>query len=530
MQFHSINRNSTFFQNDFIDAYYAGKLSEFSSYAPNLNELHHVIEDRSSFEQSRRDALVLELHNQYKEAGIQLASSEVGGNIDKLKAQTTFTITTGQQIHIGLGPLYVLYKILDVLAICKEAKELYPTFDFVPVFWMASEDHDLAEIQTIPLFNKEFSWDTTQIGPVGRMKTSAIPELFQTIENQFNLSEKQLNFIEKCKSYYTTGTLATGFRNLLHSYFSSEGLVILDADAKELKNSVAPIIEDELNGKNASALLETTSQLNDTGFKPQLVVRETNVFWISEKGRSKLKLESGNVCTEEGVVLCSKEEIPQFVQANAYTLSPNAALRPLYQEFILPNLVYVGGGSELRYWHQLKGLFQNYGKQLPLLHLRTSNIIIPFSKLKALELRSVEDLFKSDNELMSVYGQDLAEVLNSLETSKLEAEKALDKYEKLFADNVPGRSVNTRLLKIKQRLEELDNYAKQELSKNADRNPKLDKVLRTKNMYVNPASIQERNEHIIGFADILSELTPIGYSHFGLKNSQKISVIVTENV
>ncbi|NNJ54724.1 MAG: bacillithiol biosynthesis BshC, partial [Bacteroidia bacterium] len=459
MQFHSVNRNSTFFQNDFIEAYYSDKLADFSSYKPNLSELSSAIENRLGFEQRRRDILVSELFHQYNGADIKLNTSPVGANIEKLKSSKTFTITTGQQIHIGLGPLYVLYKIVDVLTICREAKELNPDYNFVPVFWMASEDHDLEEIQSVKLYKNEFLWDTAQFGPVGRMNTKGISELFQTIENQFNLSENQLDFLVRCKDFYSNGTVASGFRNLLHSYFGEEGLIILDADSEQLKLSVAPMLEDELLGKNGDALKETSKQLSETGFKPQLVVRDTNVFWISKEGRSKVKLESGKILSEEGSELCAIEDVFKYVQNNAQNISPNAALRPLYQEMILPNLVYVGGGSEMRYWHQLKGLFQNYTQPLPLLHLRTSNVVIPEAKLKPLDL-NVEDLFKSENELMSLYSHDLADVLSSLEKRKLEAENALELYEKLFAKNVAGRSITTRLQKIKQRIAEVDKYAK----------------------------------------------------------------------
>ena len=362
------------------------------------------------------------------------------------------------------------------------------------------------------------------------MHPNGIPELFQKIEKQFNLSENQLDFISKCKLAYSSGTLSDGFRKLLHEYFGNEGLVILDADSHELKISVTNVLLDELSEKNEDALKKSSADLASAGYAPQLVVRGTNLFWISEAGREKIKLDGDQNVTKGEIALCSSLTRTNWVKEQAYNLSPNAALRPLYQEFILPNLVYVGGGSELKYWHQLLGLFQNYQKQLPILHLRTSNIIIPDAKLKAISFARVDDLFKSDNELVSAFGQDLAKVLNMLENRKLEVESSLKDYDKIFSDNIPGKSIATRIQKILQRLEELHNYTKSEVSQNGERNVKLDKVLRTKNMYANPSSIQERNEHIVGFADILDDLVANGYSHFGLKNSQKISVIVSENV
>ncbi|MDB4107515.1 bacillithiol biosynthesis cysteine-adding enzyme BshC, partial [Bacteroidia bacterium] len=378
MEIRQVDRSETFFHSPFIADYYSDKFDDLRTYKPQLSELGKAIEGKATFSTEKREILVNDFYRQYAESGINTESSEVGTNIELLQRSDAFTITTGQQIHIGLGPLYVLYKIFDVLAICNEARELYPDKYFIPVFWMASEDHDLEEIQDVPLFGKNYHWETSQKGPVGRMNPKGVSKIFNEIEEDFNLDNDQIEFVNICREAYSTSdNLSQSFRKILHHYFAHEGLIIMDADSVILKNSCQTVLTDELQSKNFASLQNSTERFESKGYKRQLIIRECNLFDLSSGDRLKVKSK--------------QDKTASAVEGNEsfYNLSPNAALRPFYQEWILPNLVYVGGGSEVKYWMQLKGLFDNYSVPMPIIHLRTSCMSFSRKSLGILDVQKI---------------------------------------------------------------------------------------------------------------------------------------------
>ena len=432
MEILHIDRVKTFFQNSFIEDYYnTSKFDSLRSYNPRIEELGKAIEAKMSFSQTQRNVLAESLTQQYKDAQITIGEN-LHHNIGSLRESNTFTVTTGQQIHIGLGPMYVLYKALDVLAIAKQCKEAYPDYNFVPVFWMASEDHDLEEISEINLFGKKLIWKTNQIGPVGRMNPDGLVDFFEEIEKDFNLSEEQSSFIEICKKVYSNSeNLSIAFRNLLHEYFKTTDLVILDADNKQLKESFVPVLEDELNQKNYESLEASTKEFESKGYKRQLVIRPCNLFDMSNGSRLKIT---------DGANLSAQE--------NAYSLSPNAALRPFYQEWILPNLVYVGGPSEVKYWMQLKGIFDNYKMPMPILHLRTSNMLIPKKQISKLDQKDIFSLFSSKEELAKQYDKETEILAANLNNKYLAIVNAIDGYSQVTSSKFNGFSLEGKIKKI----------------------------------------------------------------------------------
>ena len=119
---------------------------------------------KESFSSETRKILTTVLNSQYEGFTI---SDTLSSNLQKLEQENTFTITTGHQLNIFTGPLYFIYKIVTVINACKELKADFPDYNFVPVYWMASEDHDFEEISYFKLFNKKYIWETDQKGRVG---------------------------------------------------------------------------------------------------------------------------------------------------------------------------------------------------------------------------------------------------------------------------------------------------------------------------------------------------------------------------
>ena len=507
MKYLEIDRDKTFFASQFISDYYDGKLSDFHTYAPSISSLKSAIDAKSNFAQDKRDNLVAVLKEQYSVAELEL-DDRIKENIEALSDSNTYTVTTGQQIHIGLGPLYVLYKILDVLAIVEELKKESPGHHFVPIFWMASEDHDLEEISEIKVYGKSIKWETNQKGPVGRMQTDGIKEVFEQIEKDFNLSEEQLSFVKLCKrEYVTAANLSIAFRRILHAYFNDTGLVILDADDKVLKESFLPVFRDEIASKNAEALNEMTEKLVKAGYNQQLVIRDCNLFDMSSGDRIKI-----NNSFSEPI--------------NAYNMSPNAALRPLYQEWILPNLVYVGGASELKYWMQLKGMFDNYSVALPIFHLRKSNILIPAKRVESLSDHMITELFNSKENLGKQNSEEF-NVLTEVLAHKHEVIKnAISDYNALIKETFSGFSLDGKFNKIETKMLEMRKLVEDKLSIKLKQDSDINRLFRIKDMYFNEELIQERESHFIVHLDMILLLKATPIFQFGLRKFAKISIII----
>ena len=359
-----------------------------------------IIEKEKSFSESKRKILFNVLSENYKNT---LISSETSKNINLLLEKNTFTVTTGHQLSIFTGPVYFIYKILHTIRLANELKELYPTSNFVPVFWMASEDHDFEEIQSVNLFGKNLKWDTDQKGPVGRFEM----ESFENVKNEFkeffenNPESEVLNTLE----HYSGKTLSEATFNIVNQLFKKYGLVIIDGDNSILKKEFSPIIKQELETQfSYNEVLETNKILQEENIKLQITPREINLFYIENNLRSRIQLhEKGYFIEEKGIF--TKDELFDLLEKSPECFSPNVVLRPLFQETILPNLCYLGGGGEIAYWLQLKGVFNKTNTPFPLIQVRNSFLFVDNGTRKKLDKLNLTltDLFNSTEELKKKY-------------------------------------------------------------------------------------------------------------------------------
>jgi bacillithiol biosynthesis cysteine-adding enzyme BshC len=310
-------------------------------------------------------------------------------NINKLLDENCFTITTGHQLSLLSGPIYFVYKIIHVIKQCEELKKIHPNHHFVPVFWMASEDHDFEEIKTISIFGKSLNWETKQTGAVGRMNLAELQKTLDDFKQLFNntSSNEIFDLINKMDGK----TYGEAFFNFIHAMFSEFGLVIIDGDQKEFKKSFGSIMQLEIETKfSHKAVIQTSEKLSKSNYKIQVNPREINLFYLSEKRRERILPIGSNFGI--GEKLFTKKEILDLIEIKTESFSPNVILRPLYQEFLLPNLCYVGGTNELNYWLQLKQVFESAGILYPLIQARTSALWIDNSsieKIKKFNLNSM---------------------------------------------------------------------------------------------------------------------------------------------
>lgn len=354
---------------------------------------------KESFSEESRARLCEALEDQY--SGIE-RSDAVSSNLNKLKDPNTYTVTTGHQLSLYTGPLYFVVKILHVIKQCELLNEENSDQHFVPVYWMASEDHDFEEIQKMHLFNRTLTWESDQLGPVGKFELAGLEEVKEALHTLFTNGEEEIKSIIDAVN---GENYAVAMRRLVNKLFGRYGLIIIDGDDTSLKTSFIPIAEKELKESFAfDAVSITNSELKKEGIKEQVYAREINLFYIDKGIRSRI--ERGDSKYEvSGVGAFTPEEMLQILHDSPEKISPNVVLRPVYQELILPNVLYVGGGGEISYWLQLKRVFDQAGVVYPLIQVRNSIIWIDqnLSKRIAKFDLKLEDIFKDADLLKKEY-------------------------------------------------------------------------------------------------------------------------------
>jgi bacillithiol biosynthesis cysteine-adding enzyme BshC len=391
-----ISYASTGYFDQLVIDYLSGEegLKEFYGLAPELTSFATAIENRT-FDSETRTVLTDVLIRQYQNAGLQPGKDEpVEANIELLRRPTTYTITTGHQLCLFTGPLYFIYKIISTINACRQLKRTHPELDFVPIYWMASEDHDFAEVNHFHLFGKTYEWEQPATGAVGKLSSITINSVASELFERLGTSTEASALIAFFKrAYLGENTLSDATRILVHDLFKSDGLVCLDADDRELKSTFVDVMRDDLMHQMASKLVEKTSTKLAEEYKTQVTPRSINLFYLTDTMRSRIvKTEEGKYETVEGGVQFSESALLTELNEHPERFSPNVVLRPLYQERILPNLAYIGGGGEIAYWLQLKSTFQHFKINYPILLLRNSAMWIDRGSLKKLKKNNIVDV------------------------------------------------------------------------------------------------------------------------------------------
>lgn len=352
------------------------ELHPFYNKLPSEESLLQLATEKSQwFSKEKRDVLVKELTHQNKEINLSAATEK---NIQALSSSNTLTITTGHQLNIFTGPLYFFYKILDVIQASKKLNELQQTSKFVPVFWMATEDHDFEEINHFHFQEKKITWNSTQTGAVGRFSTQGLEEVAEQVEELLG-NGKNAMYLKKLfrKAYTEHKTLAAATRYLVNELFGELGLVIIDGDSRALKQFFTPIVKVELKEqKSYKEISQTTKALIEAGYHEQVYSRDINLFYLTQNDRLRIVKNEDGFTLVDGDKDFTKSTLLEEVDKYPERFSPNALLRPVYQEMVLPNVAYIGGGGELAYWLQLKDYFKSVEVPFPALVLRTSMLLM----------------------------------------------------------------------------------------------------------------------------------------------------------
>lgn len=383
---------------DYLDE--NSSLSDFYGNFPNLEGFKNQLGLKADFSLEKRKILVEVLNEQYNSVK---SSSLTASNIKLLENKKTFTITTGHQLNIFTGPLYFLYKITSVINLCKKLKNNFPQHNFVPVYWMASEDHDFEEINFFNFKETKISWNNEKGGAVGRITTEKMSEVFDEFSKLIGNSDEAVYLKELFKNAYLKNkNLAEATRYLVNELFGIYGLVIIDGDNVKLKQQFIPVINDELQHKTSYQNVIKTNNNLEKEYNIQVNPRELNLFYLKDSLRERIIFENNLYKINNTKMVFTKAEILAEVAKHPDRFSPNVIMRPLYQETILPNVCYIGGGGELAYWFQLKKYFNVVETPFPIVLLRNSVVFVSKKQKHKLEKLgvSLDDLFKKQQDLV----------------------------------------------------------------------------------------------------------------------------------
>lgn len=460
-------------------------LKTFYHRFPQLDNFkEQILEKEAGYPTKNREVLHKALERQYK--GIKI-SKKTGANINLLKEDKTLTVVTGHQLNLFTGPLYFLYKIVSTINLTSALKKKYPDYNFVPIYWMATEDHDFEEINYFNYGGKKLQWNREASGAVGKLNTDGLDAVYEAFSNELgrgdNADTLKRLFSE---AYLKHQNLTDATRYLANELFGAYGLVSVDGDDPSLKQLLAPYIEkDVLENTAFKKVTETIARLEEIPeeYHIQVNPREINYFYLAEGLRERI-IEKGDRFYVNGTQIeFSKEELLTELNSHPERFSPNVITRPIYQEAILPNLCYIGGGGELAYWLQLKTSFEAMGVPFPILLLRNSALVITQKqdkKLKKLnlqvpdlflgqssfinkrirEISNIEIDFSPQRKHLETQFQSLYLLAEQTDTSFLGAVRAQEKKQKKGLDHLEKRLLKAQKRKLKDhviRMTEIQN-------------------------------------------------------------------------
>jgi len=473
------------------------ELSQFHNRFPSLENFKAQIEEKQqAFVIESRTTLVSTLKQQYK----NIETSELTRhNIESLASKNTFTITTGHQLNLFTGPLYFLYKIVSAINLSKQLKEKYPEYNFVPIYWMASEDHDFEEINYFNFKRKKIQWNKDFGGVVGDISTEGLKTVYNLFSKELGAG-KHADYLKALfkEAYINHTNLADATLFLANELFKVYGLVIVDANDVNLKKQFIPFVEDELfNNTSYKTVTKTNTELikSSNTYKIQVNPREINVFYIKDNLRERIIFEDDVYKVNNTDISWDIHEIKKILLKYPERFSPNVIMRPLYQEVILPNLCYIGGGGELAYWFQLKAFFNKVNVPYPILLLRNSALIQTenqYKKLKKLNI-SREDVFLKRSVFINKKVREISNINIDFSSQKKHLQQQFEALYKLAEQTDKSFLGAVKAQEIKQ-LKGLDALEKRLLKAQKKKlSNEVSRMTEIQNQLFPNNSLQERN-------------------------------------
>ena len=498
-------RNTNYFSELLLD-YLEEKenLRQFYSQFPLLENFKKQVETKqNSFTLEHRKVLVNSLQLQYKDVEISEATQE---NIQSLIEENTFTVTTGHQLNLFTGPLYFLYKIISAINLAEELKDTYPEYNFVPIYWMASEDHDFEEINYFNFKKEKIKWDSTQTGAVGEFSTEGLEEVLTQFREQLSNSDAAEELIQLFQeAYLNHQNLTEATRYIANQLFLDHGLVIVDGNDAQLKTLFKPFVKEELLQQTSSEkVTSSAAKLAAKGYKVQVNPREINLFYLAEGIRERIIKEEEVYIVHETDLRFTEAEILEELENHPERFSPNVIMRPLYQEAILPNLCYIGGGGELAYWFELKAYFESQQIPFPILLLRNSALLVSEKQKKKLGNLDVlmEDLFLKQSDLRTKRTQEISNIEIDFSPQKKHLEQQFkDLYQ--LAEKTDKSFIGAVAAQEQKQINGLQHLEKRLLKAQKRKlKDELERLTNLQDQLFPKQSLQERNRNFSEFYEV----------------------------
>jgi len=410
-----------------------------------------VFNQNHKMDSIRRGKIYDILKNQYQDTN---PSKKTQRNIELLKNSNTLAVVTGQQLGVFGGPLYTLYKTITVLKLCNSLSEEFDSYNFVPVFWLENEDHDLAEITSLNILDddgnpKAINYLTPEIAnenkqSVGELKLG--PEIDDFLKT-FRESMRTTDFSEALfsiltEAYKPESTYLEAFRKLMHSLFDSYGVILFNPADKEVKQILKPLFLQEINDfrKHSEALVNVSATL-DESYHAQVKVKPVNLFMHHEGGRYLIEPVEEGFRLKNKRVKFSKTELLDKIESNPELISPNVLMRPVCQDYLFPTAFYVGGPGEIAYFAQALSLYDFFKVNKPVIFPRASVTLVEKSINSVLSKYNIriEDLFLQKGKLADRIISSLSKsnIDDTFQNSKDQIDKIFEKIRTDFADIDP---------------------------------------------------------------------------------------------
>lgn len=473
-------------------------LSPFYGHYPDMDGILEQIKVRSKHPVDRK-LLVNTISEQYRSLGD--VHDNVLVNISALEKEHTYTVTTGHQLNVLTGPVFSIYKIITTLKLAEQISDRIKG-KVVPVFWMASEDHDIEEIDHLSYHNRRYAGDFGVIGPAGRLDTKPVLDLIGQLEEE----NRELAFNDLMqlfrKAYSEHSSLSDATRSIMNSLFGKYGLVILDADDRRLKSAFSSIMEEEIRDQTTWARVNSSGAVLEERYKLLVNPRKINLFYLDADGRHRITHENDDeFALAGGSRRFTIDELITLLKDDPGSFSPNVILRTVYQEKILPNICYVGGPGEVSYWLQFKAVFDEFEIPFPCIVLRNSFLLLNGKvekKMKALALKGPE-IFLAEDQLVNILLERSGELFNEEEYQmKLEALFGELKDQVIRLDPTLQFPVEGEMNKAKRSISKIRQKFLRSMKKREQIT--VDRIKYIYDELFPSGSLQERTANILNFA------------------------------
>jgi bacillithiol synthase len=386
---------------DRVRQFYSGTPYDHASFEGVASEVRKSAPPRAEM------AEILERQNRAFGCG-----EETLANIRRLREPGTFAVVTGQQVGLFAGPAFTLYKALTTVKLARSLAE--QGLECVPVFWLATEDHDLEEVAEGAVFDEDYNLVSlhdhgerpSARSSVGAVRHSAeIAATISQLEAALPAGEPRTRLLDDLRGCYAPGaTWGESFARFATRLFSRWGVILLDPLEASIHRLSAGIYQQALeNAANLRAsLMESSRALTSRGYHAQVhVAEDSTLVFLTQNGDRRALHEREGRFLFDGTEEVALSQLQSTLADRPLDFSPNVLLRPLVQDTLLPTVAYVAGPSELAYLGQAKPLYTAFGRPKPVIFPRAAFTLVDARTDRLLEKYkvSIEDVWQGEEHL-----------------------------------------------------------------------------------------------------------------------------------